>query len=44
MKKKKPFPKRKALMREIDKRKFPFVSVEDKRTGKLIIHPLIPNG
>ena len=41
MKKKKPFPKRKKFKRELEKRKFPFLTVEDKRTGKLTIHPLI---
>lgn len=33
--------KRKRLMREIERRKFPFVVTEDTKTGKQIIHPLI---
>lgn len=30
----------KKLKREIEKRKFPFISVEDQKTGKVNIHPL----
>lgn len=33
--------KRKKLKREIEKRKFPFVTTEDQKTKKIIVHPLI---
>lgn len=33
--------KQKRLKREIEKRKFPFISVFDDKTKKHIIHPLI---
>lgn len=35
--------KRKRLMREIEKRKFPFITTQDQKTGKIIVHPLISN-
>lgn len=41
MKKAKANPKRKRLMREIERRKFPFVASIDQKTGKQTIHPLI---
>jgi len=41
MKKAKTSRKVKKLKREIEKRKFPFISVVDQRTNKVTIHPLI---
>lgn len=35
--------KRKKLKREIEKRKFPFVTTQDMKTGKITVHPLISN-
>lgn len=44
MKKAKTHRKVKKLKREIEKRKFPFLSVENPKTGKVEILPLIPRG
>lgn len=41
--KKRTKQKQKKLKREIEKRKFPFISVYDEKLKKQIIHPLITN-